>query len=56
MIAFGEVIVEIKSLQHLPDIATAQVLSYLKSTKLKRALLNNFDVMQLKNGIKRISL
>ena len=56
LIAFDEVIVEIKSLAHLPDIATAQVLSYLKAARLNRAPLINFGVMQLKNGIKRISL
>ena len=55
LIAFDEVIVEIKSLAHLPDIATAQVLSYLKAARLNRAPLINFGVMQLKNGIKRIS-
>jgi GxxExxY protein len=56
MIAFDEVIVEIKSLRHLPDVATAQVLSYLKATRLKRGLLINFGVTRLKNGIVRISL
>ena len=51
-----EVIVEIKSLQRLPDVATAQVLSYLKTTGLKRALLINFGQTKLVDGIKRISL
>jgi GxxExxY protein len=52
----NEVIVEIKSLSALPDVATAQVLSYLKSTGLKRALLINFGERRLVDGIKRISL
>lgn len=52
----NEVIVEIKSLARLPEIATAQVLSYLKATKLKRGLLINFGESQLVKGIKRISL
>ena len=51
-----EVIVELKSLQNLPDVAIAQVLSYLKATRLKRALIINFGKKRLVEGIKRISL
>ena len=51
-----EVVIEIKSLRTLPDVATAQLLSYLKSTQLKRGLLINFGEKQLVSGIKRISL
>jgi GxxExxY protein len=51
-----EVIVEIKSLSNLPDVATAQVLSYLKATGLRRALLINFGEKRLVDGTKRISL
>ena len=40
----------------LPDVATAQTLSYLKATGLKRALLLNFGEKRLVDGIKRISL
>ena len=50
------VVVEIKSVQKLPDVATAQVLSYLKATGLRRALLINFGEKKLVNGVKRISL
>ena len=52
----GELVVEIKSLSTLPEVAMAQVLSYLRATGLKRALLINFGEQLLKNGIKRISL
>ena len=52
----AEVIVEIKSLKELPDVAMAQVLSYLKATGLKRALLINFGEKKLIDDIKRISL
>ena len=38
----NEVVVEVKSLRTLPDVATAQLLSYLKATGLKRGLLLNF--------------
>ena len=56
LIAFDEVVIEIKPVRTLPEVATAQVLSYLKATKLKRALLINFGVYRLSSGIKRISL
>ena len=52
----GEVIVEIKSVRRLEDVFSAQVLSYLKSTGLKRALLLNFGESRLVDGIKRFSL
>jgi GxxExxY protein len=56
MLVDGRVIVELKSVTKLPDVALAQVLSYLKATGLKRALLINFGERLLKDGIKRISL
>lgn len=52
----GEAIVEIKSLSKLPEVSTAQTLSYLKATGLKRGLLINFGAKMLREGIKRISL
>ena len=52
----NEVIIEIKSLQKLPDISTAQILSYLYATKLKRGLIINFGAKRLIDGIKRVSL
>ena len=52
----NEVIIEIKSLAKLPEVANAQTLSYLKATALKRALLINFREKRLLEGIKRISL
>ena len=51
-----EVIVEIKSLSKLPEVSMAQVLSYLKATGLKRALIINFGTKMLREGIKRVSL
>ncbi|MDH3287639.1 MAG: GxxExxY protein [Betaproteobacteria bacterium] len=56
LIAFEQVVVEIKSLREVPEVAIAQVLSYLKATGFKRALLINFRVSRLIDGIKRISL
>ena len=52
----NEVVVEVKSLRALPDVATAQLLSYLKATGLKRGLLLNFGEKQLIGGVERISL
>ena len=51
-----EVIVEIKSLSKLPEVSTAQTLSYLKATSLKRALIINFGAKMLRKGLIRISL
>ena len=52
----NEVVIELKSLSRLPEVAVAQVISYLKATHLKRGLLINFGESFLKNEIKRISL
>ena len=52
----NEVVVEIKSLQKLPEVASAQILSYLRATGLKRGLLLNFGESKVIDGIKRISL
>ena len=52
----NSVVVEIKSLLKLPDVATAQLLSYLKATGLKRGLLINFGESRLVDGLRRISL
>jgi len=56
LIVSGEVVLEIKSVRKLEDVFTAQVLSYLKSTGLKRALLINFGQKRLVDGVKRVSL
>jgi GxxExxY protein len=50
------VVVDLKSLSRLPDISTAQVLSYLKATGLKRGLLINFGEKRLVDGVRRLSL
>ncbi|HTB99812.1 MAG TPA: GxxExxY protein [Ferruginibacter sp.] len=52
----GKVIVEIKAVETLVDIHTAQVLTYLKLSGCKIGLLLNFNTTQLKNGIKRLIL
>ena len=52
----GEVVVEIKSLSKLPEVAIAQTISYLKATNLKRGLIINFGEKRLIDGVKRISV
>ena len=56
LLVYGEIVVELKSTRKLEDIFVAQVLSYLKSTGLKRALLINFGEKMLVDGIRRFSL
>ena len=51
-----QVVIELKSLAKVPEVAKAQLLSYLKATGLKRGLLINFGELRLIDGIKRISL
>lgn len=52
----GQVVVELKSVARLDDDAFMPVLSCLKATNLRRALLINFGLPRLVDGIKRISL
>jgi GxxExxY protein len=52
----GRVVVELKAVSSLPDVASAQVLSYLKATGLKTGLLLNFGAPRLVDGVKRLSL
>lgn len=56
LIVENSVIVELKSVEALERIHTAQVLTYLKLSNLRTALLINFNVTVLKDGIKRIVL
>jgi GxxExxY protein len=52
----SQVVAEIKAVKTLNDAFSSQVLSYLKSTGLKRALLINFSAQKLVSGLKRFSL
>lgn len=47
-------IVEIKSVENLNDIHLAQILTYLRLSNCKLGLLINFNVILLKNGVKRV--
>ena len=48
------VIVELKAVEALLPIFTAQLLSYLRMSGLKLGLLINFNVTQLKDGVRRV--
>ena len=50
------VIVELKAVDSLTGIHTAQGISYLKASGLRLALLINFNVQRLENGMKRVVL
>ena len=50
----NKVVVEIKTVEFLNDVHTAQVLTYLKLGNYKLGIILNFYVSVLKNGIKRI--
>jgi GxxExxY protein len=49
----GAVVVEVKSVDAVAPIHEAQVISYLKLSGCKVALLINFNVLQLRDGIRR---
>ncbi|MBX3060449.1 MAG: GxxExxY protein [Anaerolineae bacterium] len=50
------VIVELKSVAGFNPVHEAQVITYLKLSQLKLALLLNFNVRLMKEGIKRVVL
>ncbi len=50
------VVVEIKAVEGLLPVHSAQIITYLKLTGCKLGLLLNFNVIRLKDGIKRIAL
>ena len=56
MLVENKLVVEIKSVRALQDNDIAQVLTYLRLSGCKLGLLINFNVVLLKNGIKRLIL
>lgn len=48
------VIVELKSIERLLPVHEAQLLSYLRMSKLSLGLLINFNVRLLRDGIRRV--
>jgi len=52
----NNVIVELKSVKKIEDIHLAQILTYMKLGLYKVGLIINFNVVSLKDGIKRVSI
>ena len=52
----NRLIIEIKSVDLLADVHSAQVLTYLKLSGCRLGLLFNFNVLHLKSGIRRFIL
>lgn len=55
LIVENKVLVEIKSVEALANIASMQTLTYLRFTGISIGLLINFNVEKLKDGVKRIA-
>ena len=56
LIVDGSVIVEVKSVDAIAPIHEAQLLTYLRLSERRLGLLINFNVVLLKQGIKRMIL
>ncbi len=56
LIVEGKVIIELKVVKELAPIHEAQLMTYVKLTNCKVGLLINFNVLRLKDGIRRLSL
>ena len=54
LLVSGAVIVELKSVDRLAPIHVAQLLSYLKLSRLNLGYLLNFNVVHMRHGIKRV--
>jgi GxxExxY protein len=50
----GQLIIELKSVETLLPIHEAQLLTYLKLSKIRVGLLMNFNTVHLRDGIKRM--
>ena len=56
LVVEGKVVVELKVVKELAPIHEAQLITYMKLTDCKVGLLINFNVLKLKDGIRRIVL
>ncbi len=54
LVVEGKVVVELKCVEKLMPVHEAQIMTYLRLTKIKTGLLINFLTPVLKDGIKRI--
>jgi GxxExxY protein len=54
LLVASQLLVELKAVETLVPIHKAQVISYLKATRLQLGLLINFNVPVLRSGIQRV--
>ena len=52
----GKVVVELKSVERIEPIHVAQLMTYMRLSGKKLGLLLNFNVPQMKDGIRRLVL
>jgi len=50
----SNIVIELKSVKKIEDIHLSQILTYMKLGKFKVGLIINFNVISLKDGIKRV--
>jgi GxxExxY protein len=55
LVVENKIIIEVKSVEAISDLHLAQVLTYLRLRDSRLGLLINFNVLHLKEGIKRIA-
>jgi len=55
LVVDGHFLIELKSVERLQPVHVAQVLTYLKLTRLPVGLLVNFNVPVLKHGLRRLT-
>ncbi|WP_075352298.1 GxxExxY protein [Algoriphagus marinus] len=51
-----KLVLELKSVKEITNVHVAQALNYLKMGNFKLGLILNFNVLQMKTGIKRVIL
>ena len=54
VIVEGKLVLELKAVERLTPIHSAQLRSYLHASKIRLGLLINFNVLKLKDGLERI--
>lgn len=56
LLVSNDLVVELKTVKEFEPIHTAQLMTYLKMTRITTGLLINFHAPVLRDGIKRVSL